>query len=79
MYNSSQSIFYIIFNLYSHASYLAEAQSLLHQDWEVSLQHKTREHNRPANALAKLGLRLRLDFTTWNSPHAEIAPLVGCG
>lgn len=66
-------------NLYSYAAYLAEARSLLNQEWEVSLHPVPRERNVPADALAKMGYRLRVDYSSWTTPPAEIAPLVGCG
>lgn len=62
-----------------HASYLAEAKSLIHQDWEVKLQHRNREHNVHADALAKLGLQSCLGFSIWTTPPPELVPLVGCG
>lgn len=41
--------------------------------------HEPREMNKLADALAKLGFRLRVDFSSWVIPPPEIAPLVGCG
>lgn len=67
------------FNLYSCAAYLAEARSLINQEWEVSILHHNRERNKPADALAKLGMSLRRDFTALENPPPEIIPLMGCG
>lgn len=41
-------------HLYSYAAYLAEAMSLLDQEWEVSLHHAPRERNVPDDALARI-------------------------
>lgn len=55
-------------NLYSYAAYLSEAKNLLHQEWEVSLHHKPREQKLSADALARMRMRLRLDFSMWLTP-----------
>ncbi|XP_057418578.1 uncharacterized protein LOC130712781 [Lotus japonicus] len=66
-------------NLYSYAAFLSEAKNLLHQDWEVTLLHKPRELNLPADALAKIGMGLRIEFSMWRTPPPEVVNLVGCG